>query len=128
MRRQRNSAAASVARPFFVTLFLRLGWGETDCAYPYKPACQDLPCTLVRLLVAACIRQEDETSVMAPPYQSVSPSAFYKGIEYIADADSNSVGRAITIGCGDGSNYCPEDVVTRAAMAAYIARAFLDMD
>jgi hypothetical protein len=28
----------------------------------------------------------------------------------------------ITAGCGDGSNYCPNDVVTRGAMASFLAR------
>jgi subtilisin family serine protease len=53
------------------------------------------------------------------------PSAFYKGIEYIADGAHNSIGRPVTIGCGDGSNYCPDNIVTRDQMAVYVARAFL---
>jgi len=33
----------------------------------------------------------------------------------------------ITQGCG-GGNYCPNDTVTRAQMAAFLARAFLNMN
>lgn len=33
----------------------------------------------------------------------------------------------ITTGCG-GGNYCPDDTVTRAQMAAFLVRAFLDRD
>ena len=33
----------------------------------------------------------------------------------------------VTQGCGNG-NYCPYDTVTREQMAAFLARAFLDMD
>lgn len=38
------------------------------------------------------------------------------GIEYAADTD-------ITTGCGDGTDYCPSDPVTRAQMATFLHRA-----
>jgi hypothetical protein len=37
------------------------------------------------------------------------------GIEFAVDA-------GITVGCGDGSNYCPDDPVTRAQMATFMHR------
>jgi hypothetical protein len=33
----------------------------------------------------------------------------------------------VTLGCGDGSTYCPINPVRRDEMAAFLARAFLDM-
>jgi Pyruvate/2-oxoacid:ferredoxin oxidoreductase delta subunit len=74
--------------------------------------------------VAAPCGEERFTDVLCDDY----PAEFYKAVQYIADAENNIIGRAITIGCQDGSKYCPEDAVTRAAMAVYIARAFLGMD
>ena len=41
---------------------------------------------------------------------------FYDAIEAMAAS-------GITNGCGDGSNYCPDDFVTRGQMAAFLARA-----
>ncbi len=37
------------------------------------------------------------------------------GIEYVAD-------NGITAGCGDGTNYCPNDPVTRGQMATFLHR------
>lgn len=38
------------------------------------------------------------------------------GIEYVADT-------GITAGCGDGSDYCPNDAVTRGQMATFLHRS-----
>ena len=57
-----------------------------------------------------------------------SPSASYKAIEYIADAAHNAIHLQITKGCGDGTNYCPNDLCRRDEMAAFLSRAFLNMD
>ena len=38
------------------------------------------------------------------------------GIDYVADA-------GITAGCGDGSDYCPNDAVTRGQMATFLHRS-----
>ena len=55
------------------------------------------------------------------PFQDVSPgSIFCKYIKRLSEL-------GIATGCGDG-NYCPNDTVTRAQMAAFLARAFLEMD
>jgi Tol biopolymer transport system component len=52
-----------------------------------------------------------------------APSDFYTAVEYIADAEGNSLGRAISRGCGFGTMFCPEQTVSRAQMALFIARA-----
>ena len=55
------------------------------------------------------------------PFNDVSPSTWSCG--YI----KKLVELGITQGCGDG-NYCPATRVTREQMAAFLARAFLNMD
>ena len=55
------------------------------------------------------------------PFSDVSSSSgFCKYIKRLSEL-------GITQGCG-GGNYCPNDPVTRAQMAAFLARAFLGMD
>ncbi len=55
------------------------------------------------------------------PFSDVSPSSFFcKYIKRLSEL-------GITKGCG-GGNYCPNNNVTRAEMAAFLARAFLGMD
>ena len=55
------------------------------------------------------------------PFKDVSPSSWSCG--YI----KKLVELGITQGCGNG-NYCPGATVNREQMAAFLARAFLDMD
>ncbi|MFZ1539273.1 MAG: S-layer homology domain-containing protein, partial [Chromatiaceae bacterium] len=55
------------------------------------------------------------------PFLDVAPSNFFCG--YI----KKLVELGVTQGCGNG-NYCPGNEVTREQMAAFLARAFLDMD
>ncbi len=55
------------------------------------------------------------------PFADVSPaSTFCKYIKRLSEL-------GITTGCG-GGNYCPNDTVTRAQMAAFLARAFLGLE
>ncbi len=55
------------------------------------------------------------------PFQDVAPSSFFcRYIKRLAELN-------VTQGCGDG-NYCPYDTVNREQMAAFLARAFLDME
>lgn len=42
-------------------------------------------------------------------------NVFHDDISWVKDA-------GITLGCGDGTNYCPEDSVTRGQMAAFLRR------
>ena len=55
------------------------------------------------------------------PFSDVSPATW--SCKYIKRLSQ----LGITEGCG-GGNYCPNDPVTRAEMAAFLARAFLGMD
>jgi hypothetical protein len=49
-------------------------------------------------------------------FSDVPPShKFFKAIEAVAAAD-------VTHGCGDGSKYCPDGLVTRGQMAAFLSR------
>lgn len=42
------------------------------------------------------------------------------------EANINAVAAAgVTLGCGDGTTYCPRDIVLRSHMASFLARAFL---
>jgi hypothetical protein len=45
----------------------------------------------------------------------LASSAFCPSVEWVKN-------RAITTGCGDGSNYCPDSDVTRLSMAAFLQR------
>ena len=53
----------------------------------------------------------------APGFSDVAADAWYYN-EVVALAAS-----AITVGCGDGTTFCPDDTVTRAQMATFLARA-----
>ena len=55
------------------------------------------------------------------PFQDVAPSTLFCG--YI----KRLVELGITQGCGNG-NYCPGNEVNREQMAAFLARAFLEME
>ena len=60
----------------------------------------------------------DETPAGAPTFDDVpADHRFSAAIETINQ-------RCVTNGCGDGSNFCPDDVIVRAHVAAFIARAF----
>lgn len=53
---------------------------------------------------------------VASRFADVPPSnPFVDDIEWVADA-------GVTLGCGDGTNYCPTDSVTRQQMAAFMHR------
>ena len=53
-----------------------------------------------------------------PTFGDVAQSAwYYKSVETIK-------AHCVTNGCGDGVNYCPDDTLTRAQAAIFIARAF----
>lgn len=66
------------------------------------------------LLVAAMLM--GATLVGAAHFGDVDPNSVHApGIEYVADA-------GITAGCGDGSNFCPGDLLRRDQMATFIHR------
>ena len=55
------------------------------------------------------------TSTRFPDVEATHPHAAF--IERFAEL-------GVTSGCGDGTNYCPQDNVTRAHMAVFLSRAF----
>jgi len=54
---------------------------------------------------------------LSPTFADVpAVDPFFQAIEALAAA-------GVTAGCGDGTNYCPNDPVTRAQLAAFLAKA-----
>ena len=61
---------------------------------------------------------EDPPAVSATRFSDVDPASFYAPfVERMAEL-------GVTTGCGDGTRFCPDDSVTRAQMAVFLARAF----
>ena len=50
-------------------------------------------------------------------FADVAPDAYYY------DAVNWAVDNGITVGCGDGTNFCPHDTLTRAHMVTFLYRA-----
>ncbi len=64
---------------------------------------------------------QDPPPVSQTRFADVDPESFYGPfVERMADLQ-------ITLGCGDGTRFCPDDTVTRAEMAVFLSRAF-DLD
>ena len=57
---------------------------------------------------------------LLPPFPDALGTVHAEGIQAIRQA-------SITLGCGTGLHFCPEDVVTRGAMATFLLRA-LELD
>lgn len=57
---------------------------------------------------------------LLPPFPDAVNTAHAEGIQAIRQ-------ESITLGCGNGLNYCPDDVVTRGAMATFLLRV-LNLD
>ena len=61
---------------------------------------------------------EDPPAITQSRFDDVDPASFYAPfIERMAEL-------RVTTGCGDGTNFCPNDPVSRAQMAAFLTRAF----
>ena len=61
---------------------------------------------------------QDPAPVERSRFDDVDPASFHAGfIERMAE-------RGVTGGCGDGSGFCPDRNVSRAQMAAFLARAY----
>ncbi|CAN5692519.1 hypothetical protein BH20ACT2_BH20ACT2_17010 [soil metagenome] len=70
-------------------------------------------CGLVVLVLLAVATP----TARAADFTDVAPGTPHAaGIAYVTDA-------GITAGCGDGTSFCPDAVVTRAQMASFLARA-----
>ena len=60
----------------------------------------------------------DEVPADAPSFDDVSPqNTHYAAVETMKQ-------RCVTSGCGDGTNFCPGDELTRGQAAAFVGRAF----
>ncbi len=57
---------------------------------------------------------------LLPPFPDAVNTAHAEGIQELRQ-------RSITLGCGNGLNYCPDDVVTRGALATFLLRV-LDLE
>ena len=61
---------------------------------------------------------QDPPAVSQTRFADVDADGFYAPfVERMADL-------RITLGCGDGTRFCPDDTVTRAQMAVFLTRAF----
>lgn len=68
------------------------------------------------LVAAGLLLQGAVAWAVVARFGDVPPShPFFDDVEWVADA-------GVTLGCGDGSNYCPTDNVTRQQMAAFLHR------
>ena len=65
----------------------------------------------------------DPTGSASGRFSDVSPNEWWAThVERLAELE-------VTLGCGDGTGFCPADAVTRAQMATFLVRAFgLDAD
>ena len=61
---------------------------------------------------------EDPPAVAQTRFDDVDAHSFHAAfIERMADLD-------VTVGCGDGTGFCPDRAVSRAQMAAFLSRAY----
>ena len=61
---------------------------------------------------------QDPSPVSASRFADVDPAGFHAPfIERMAEL-------GVTTGCGDGSGFCPDSIVTRAQMAVFLSRAY----
>ncbi|MCY3619145.1 MAG: S-layer homology domain-containing protein [Acidimicrobiaceae bacterium] len=82
--------------------------------------CPDEPLDRKTLAVWAVrvLDRNDPEAVSSTSFDDVDPNSFYAPfIERLAQ-------RGITIGCGDGSRFCPDANMTRAEMAVMLARIY----
>ena len=90
----------------------------TDCSAGRFCPDEPLPRSTLAVWLVRVLEGTDPDPVAATRFADVSadhPHAAY--IEHFAQLD-------ITTGCGDGTRYCPDNAVTRAEMAVFLARAF----
>ncbi|MXZ98593.1 MAG: CHAP domain-containing protein [Acidimicrobiaceae bacterium] len=90
----------------------------TDCGAGRFCPNGPLPRSTLAVWLVRVLDGTDPSPVAATRFADVSadhPHAAF--IERFAHLD-------ITTGCGDGTRYCPDDTVTRAQMAVFLARAF----
>ena len=60
----------------------------------------------------------DPAAVSVSRFPDVDPGSFHASfVERMAEL-------GVTLGCGDGTNFCPDDTVTRSYMAVFLTRAF----
>ena len=84
----------------------------------------------------AFVTREQMAAFIIRALEGDPPNGYCQGLPPFNDVPANSwacghikrlIEEGITQGCGNG-NYCPAKIVTREEMAAFLARAFLDMD
>jgi hypothetical protein len=94
---------------------------EPDSGRPAKAlAWTRVHVVAILVLLAFPITAAGSSSAANTDFHDVSASSrFAQEIGWLAET-------GITMGCGDGTRYCPNDPVTRAQMAAFLAR-FLEL-
>ena len=90
----------------------------TECAP--NLLCPDEPIDRKTMAVwtVRVVTGQDPPAVSQERFADVDGRSFYgRFVERMAELE-------ITMGCGDGTRFCPDDAVTRAQMAVFLSRAF----
>lgn len=95
-------------------------WGVlagTECGEGFCPD-REIDRKTMAVWVVRILDGEDPSSVLRSRFGDVDADSFYGPfIERMAEL-------GVTSGCGDGTDFCPHDSVTRAQMAAFLSRAY----
>ncbi len=90
---------------------------DTECPAGFCPA-QPLDRRTMAVWIVRLLDGEDPSPVQSGRFADVDPSWFHAPfIDRMAELN-------VTMGCGDGTLFCPDDRVTRAQMAVFLSRAF----
>ena len=106
---------------YYSTPVLALGaagvFAGTECEQGF---CPDDPIDRKTMAVwtVRVVTGQDPPAVSETRFVDVDAGGFYGPfVERMAELE-------ITLGCGDGTRFCPDDTVTRAPMAVFLSRAF----
>ena len=92
-------------------------FGGTECGGGF---CPDEPIDRKTMAVwtVRVVTGQDPPAVSLARFDDVDAGSFYA--PFVERMDQ----LRITLGCGDGTGFCPDDAVTRAQMAVFLSRAF----
>ena len=92
-------------------------FADTDCEDGFCPA-TPIDRKTMAVWVVRALDNEDPAAISEARFTDVDGDSFFAPfVERMADL-------GITRGCGDGTRFCPDRSVSRAEMAAFLARAF----
>lgn len=92
-------------------------FADTECEAGFCPA-TPIDRKTMAVWVVRALDNEDPAAISEARFTDVDGDSFFAPfVERMADL-------GITRGCGDGTRFCPDRSVSRAEMAAFLARAF----